>query len=175
MAGNPEGEGCSRLWAPGAEPHCCRLSPHQQQRDRADRSRGAKCGPQYDPPNLGAGRQPRGCSFRNASSSRITAKSPRAWSACRWVRRRSGSSISGGGARMSLAMDYPSPQRDRANLSRNGSTLRPSRRGDHRSERTSPSANRQNGPAIECGANRVHNRRSQARSAPRPRVRQRAL
>jgi hypothetical protein len=44
-------------------------------------------------------------------------------------------------------MDYPIPQRDRANLSRDAPTLRSSRRGDPRSERSGPTANSPNGPA----------------------------
>jgi hypothetical protein len=54
---------------------------------------------------------------------------------------------------VALAMDYPSPQRDRANPSRDAPTLRSSRRGDPRSERSGSSANSPSGPATGAGAN----------------------
>jgi hypothetical protein len=125
---------------------------------------------------------PRPCARRNAGRanalmSRAVAKSSRAWSAWRSVSRRSGSSASEGSVRISLSIDYPNPivGEHRANMRGDSTTPRPIRRRDLRPERSHPSANRPNGPATGCGANRVHNRRSPARSAPRPRVRQRAL
>jgi hypothetical protein len=76
---------------------------------------------------------------------------------------------------MSLAMDYPNPQRDRANLSRDGSTLRSSRRGDPRSEHSGPvpiaPMVAPPGPVPTVSTPRC----SRARSAVRPRVRQRAF
>jgi hypothetical protein len=63
---------------------------------------------------------------------------------------------SGGWARTSLAMDYPSPQRGRANLSRDGSNLRSRRRGDPRSEYSGPSANNRICRGSGSGATRVH-------------------
>ena len=48
--------------------------------------------------------------LKNSSSSRIAAKSSRAWPAWRRARRRSGSSIWRGCASVSLAMDHPSPR-----------------------------------------------------------------
>jgi len=62
----------------------------------------------------------------------------------------------------SLAMDYSSSQRDRANLSRDGSNLRSRGRGDPRSEHSGPSANSPIGRASGSGANRVHSHRAPA-------------
>jgi hypothetical protein len=62
-------------------------------------------------------------------------------------------------------MDYPSPQRGRANLYRDGATLRPSRRKALRPEHTCPNASSPSGLANGAGANQTRSRRQPAQWA----------
>jgi hypothetical protein len=50
-------------------------------------------------------------------------------------------------------MDYPSPQRDRANMSRGSATQRPNRRKALRQERNDPNASSPTDPATGDDAN----------------------